>query len=125
MKNRLNHRARILIVEDEPLIALDLEGMLLDADFEVADIAGTIEKALVIIEMGELDAVLLDANLKGVSSAPVALALAVRGLPFLVLSGYAADQQPEAFRAGSYLQKPASPVQIIKLLNGILSEKQS
>jgi DNA-binding response OmpR family regulator len=125
MKNRLNHRARILIVEDEPLIALDLEGMLLDADFEVADIAGTIEKALVIIEMGKLDAVLLDANLKGVSSAPVALALAVRGLPFLVLSGYAADQQPEAFRAGSYLQKPASPVQIIKLLNGILSEKQS
>jgi DNA-binding response OmpR family regulator len=125
MKNSLNHRARILIVEDEPLIALDLEGMLLDADFEVVGIAGTIKKALVIIEMGELDAVLLDANLKGVSSAPVAVALAVRGLPFLVLSGYAADQQPEAFRAGSYLQKPASPAQIIKLLNDILSEKQS
>ncbi len=125
MKNSLNHRARILIVEDEPLIALDLEGMLLDADFEVVDIAGTIEKALVIIEMGKLDAVLLDANLIGVSSAPVAVALAERGLPFLVLSGYAADQQPEAFRAGSYLQKPASPAQIIKLLNDILSEKQS
>lgn len=99
--------------------------MLLDADFEVVDIAGTIERALAFIELGKLDAVLLDANLKGVSSAPVATALAERRLPFLVLSGYAADQQPEAFRAGSYLQKPASPVQIIKLLNDILSEKQS
>jgi DNA-binding NtrC family response regulator len=125
MNNSLRHRTRILIVEDEPLIALDLEAILLDADFEVVDIAGTIEKALAIIQMGKSDAVLLDANLKGVSSAPVAIALAERGLPFLVLSGYAADQQPEAFRAGSYLQKPASPTQIIKLLNDILSEKQS
>lgn len=125
MNNSLGHRARILIVEDEPLIALDLEGMLLDADFEVVDIAGTIEKALVFIEMGKMDAVLLDANLKGVSSAPAATALAERGVPFLVLSGYAADQQPEAFRAVSYLQKPASPFQIVKLLNDILSGKQS
>ncbi|OYU76095.1 MAG: hypothetical protein CFE32_11655 [Alphaproteobacteria bacterium PA3] len=124
MNNSLGHRARILIVEDEPLIALDLEGMLLEADFEVVDIAGTIERALAFIELGKLDAVLLDANLKGVSSAPVAVALAELGLPFLVLSGYAADQQPEAFRAGSYLQKPASPAQIIKLLNDILTEKQ-
>ncbi|HCP64160.1 MAG TPA: hypothetical protein DIU09_06190 [Hyphomonadaceae bacterium] len=124
MNNSLRRRARILIVEDEPLIALDLEGMLLGADFEVVDIAGTIEKALALIEMGSLDAVLLDANLKGISSAPVALALAERGLPFLVLSGYAADQHPDAFRAGSYLQKPASPVQIIKLLNDILPENK-
>ena len=123
MIDKLARCARILIVDDEPMIAIDLESVLLEAGFEIVGIAGNLEKALSIVESGVCDAAVLDANLNGVSAAPIAAALAARGLPFLVLSGYASDQQPEALRAGRYLQKPANPVQIVKVLNQIVSEK--
>ena len=122
MIDKLLGCARILIVDDEPMIAIDLESVLLEAGFEIAGVTGNLEKALSMIQSGICDAAVLDANLDGVSAAPVAAALKARGLPFLVLSGYAADQQPEALRAGPCLQKPADPVQLIKLLNHILSK---
>ena len=70
------------------------------------------------------NAAVLDANLNGISAAPIAVALVARGLPFLVLSGYAPDQHHEALQAGLCLQKPADPVHVIKLLNQILAENK-
>lgn len=125
MNDKTGRRARILIVDDEPMIAIFLESVLVEAGFEIAGVTGNLEKALSTVESGICDAAVLDANLDGVSAAPVAAALTARGLPFLVLSGYAADQQPEALRAGRCLLKPADPGQLIKLLNHIVSEKQS
>jgi DNA-binding response OmpR family regulator len=122
MNDRSARGPRILIVEDEPLIAIELEFVLREANFEIADITGKLERALLAIEGGTCDAAVLDANLEGISAAPVAIALASRGLPFLVLSGYASAQQPEALRAAPCLQKPADPAQIVKLLNQILAE---
>ena len=61
--------ARILIVEDEPMIALELEEFLIDAGFKIAAIAGKLEKALALIESGACDAAIVDANLAGVSTA--------------------------------------------------------
>ena len=61
--------ARILIVEDEPVIALNLEELLVDAGFKIAAIAGKLEKALALIESGACDAAIVDANLAGVSGA--------------------------------------------------------
>ncbi len=116
--------ARILIVDDEPMVAIDLEFVLLAAGFEIAGVTGNLATALSIVESGICDAALLDANLVGVSAAPIATALAARGIPFLVLSGYAPEQQPGALRAGQHLQKPASPSQIVKVLNQIVSKKQ-
>jgi CheY-like chemotaxis protein len=116
--------ARILIVDDEPMVAIDLESVLLAAGFEIAGVTGNLATALSIVESGICDAALLDANLVGVSAAPIATALAARGIPFLVLSGYAPEQQPGALRAGQHLQKPASPSQIVKVLNQIVSKKQ-
>jgi CheY-like chemotaxis protein len=116
--------ARILIVDDEPMVAIDLEFVLLAAGFEIAGVTGNLATALSIVESRICDAALLDANLVGVSAAPIATALAARGIPFLVLSGYAPEQQPGALRAGQHLQKPASPSQIVKVLNEIVSKKQ-
>jgi DNA-binding response OmpR family regulator len=118
-------RPRILIVDDEPMIAIDLESVLLDAGFEIAGIAGNLEKALSIVESGVFDVAIIDANLNGVSAAPIAVAMAARGLPFLVLSGYALEQLDKALRAGGYLQKPANPAQIVKVLNQMVSEMLS
>jgi len=111
--------ARILIVEDEALLAYMLEEFLLEAGFEIAGVAGRLETALAIIERGVLDAAVLDANLAGVSAGPAASALAARGLPFIVVSGYLPEQQPSAFSGAIRLQKPCRPDDLVTALRSI------
>jgi DNA-binding NtrC family response regulator len=113
--------ARILIVEDEPMLALDVEQALVDAGFVIAGVAGTLDKALAIIARGDLDAAIVDANLDGISAAPVAAALTARGLPFIISSGYSPEQQPEALRFAPLVEKPCQPQQIIEAFKRILS----
>lgn len=113
--------ARIIIIEDEPLIALDLQDLLVDAGFEIAGVAGKLENALALIESTVFDAAIVDANLGGVSSSPAATALTTRGLPFIVLSGYSVKQQFAAFPGGHFIQKPCRPAQLIQALNRIIS----
>jgi DNA-binding response OmpR family regulator len=114
--------SRILIVEDEPLIAMGLERLLVAAGFEVSGVAGRLAKALALIELNACDAAILDANLAGVSASPAGAALSARGLPFLVLSGYSAAQQSHAFPgAAEFLQKPCKPDSIIAALSKIVS----
>jgi DNA-binding response OmpR family regulator len=111
---------RILIVEDEPMLAFVLEDTLIDSGFEVAGVARDLPTALAIIESGVCDAAILDVNLSGVSAEPAALALTLRGLPFLILSGYSSEQQPIAFSAALRVQKPCRADRLIQALRGIL-----
>ena len=111
---------RVLIVEDEPMIALSLEDVLIDADFEVAGVVGKLEKALALIESGACDAAIVDANLAGVSASPAAIALAARGLPFIVISGYSPEQMQGVFPGAHFLQKPCRPELLIQTLNTLL-----
>jgi DNA-binding response OmpR family regulator len=111
---------RILIVEDEPMLAFAIEDTLIDDGFKIAGVAGELAKALAIIESGVCDAAILDVNLSGESAAPAASALAARGLPFLILSGYSSEQQPSAFAGALRLQKPCRPDRLIRALRGIL-----
>ncbi len=111
---------RILIVEDEPMLAFVLEEVLIDAGFEVAGVATKLATALAIIESGACDAAILDANLGGVSAGPAASALAARGLPCLIVSGYSPDQLPSAFSGALCLQKPCKPDRLIQALRSIL-----
>jgi len=113
------HR-RILIVEDEPMLAFALEDTLIDSGFEIAGVAGELAMALAIIESGACDAAILDVNLSGVSAGPAASALTLRGLPFLILSGYSSEQQPTAFSGAPRLQKPCRPDRLIQALRSIL-----
>ena len=114
---------RIIIIEDEPMIALDLQDVLVDAGFEIAGVAGKLEQALALIASTIFDAAIVDANLGGVSSSPAASALAERGLPFIVLSGYSLKQQQAAFPGGHFLQKPCRPALLIQVLTGILPQR--
>ena len=111
---------RILIVEDEPMLALMLEELLVDAGFGITGVAGRLATALAMIEGGTYDAAVLDANLAGVSADPAGQALTARGVPFLVLSGYAPDQQTCAFSGALRLQKPCQPDRLIQALRSIL-----
>ncbi len=116
-------QARILIVEDEPMIALTLQDLLVEAGFEVPCVAGKLETALALIEGAGCDAAIVDANLAGVSTSPAALALAARGLPFIVLSGYSAEQLQGAFPAALFMRKPCRPDKLIHTLKTIVSNK--
>jgi DNA-binding response OmpR family regulator len=121
MDETAQKRRRILIVEDEPMVAMSIELLLQCSDFESAGIAPTVEAALRLAAEGRCDAAILDANLGGVFSDPVAVALQKAKIPFLVLSGYDPDQQRGRFPPNTvFLQKPCRPEAIIEALRGPL-----
>ena len=101
-------------------MAHDLQDLLVEAGFEIAGVAGKLEKALALIEGGACDAAIVDANLAGVSASPAASALTARGLPFIVLSGYSHEQLQGAFPGALLIQKPCRPAQLIQALNTIV-----
>ena len=102
------------------MLAYALEELLTESDFLVAGVAGKLDTAMAMIESGVCDAAILDANLKGVSAAPAALALTARGIPFIVLSGYSRDQQQAAFAGAVHLQKPCRPERLLRALEDML-----
>jgi DNA-binding response OmpR family regulator len=112
--------ARILIVEDEPLIALTLEDVLIDAGFAISGVAGKLDKALAMVESGNCDAAIVDANLAGVSASPVAVLLAARGLPYIVTSGYSPDQMRGEYPRALFLAKPYRPELLVETLKSVL-----
>ncbi len=102
---------RLLIVEDEYMVA-DHIGMLLE-DFgcKVAGYASTVAEALDLIASERLDGVLLDGNLNGDSSAPVAVELRSRSIPFVVATGYGClELNAEALNGAPRLAKPFSNI---------------
>jgi CheY-like chemotaxis protein len=101
---------RVLVVEDMFLVAMDLSDLLADSGCEVIGPASTVKQALEKIEGVELDGALLDVNLDGERSFPVAESLAARGIPFVFLTGY--DSQtvfPDKFQDVPRLAKPLEP----------------
>ena len=111
---------RVLIVEDEPLVAENLRADLVDEGFEVVGVAARVESALRLIHGTGFDVAILDANLAGVSAAPAAAALSARRLPFMVLSGYAREQLQREFSDGLYIQKPYRVRKLIDELYSLL-----
>ena len=100
---------RVLIVEDEFLLAMELETLLKRNGCEVLGPAPTVEWALCLIYDDKPDLALLDVNLKGLRAAPVAAALRDRGVPFVLITGYGSEQlrEPE-LRAAARIDKPVN-----------------
>lgn len=105
MDTRLSGR-RILIVEDEPMIAWMLDDILVALGCTVIGSADRIAEALAMIEDRQIDAAVLDVNLRSQMSYPVADVLAARGIPFVLTTGYARDRLLPPYRAYPYLLKP-------------------
>jgi CheY-like chemotaxis protein len=97
---------RVLVVEDELMIRMLLEGMLTDLGHSVAAEAGGIEEALNLARDAEFDVAVLDVNLNGKPITPVVEILVARGLPFVFASGYGQRGVPEPYRDSPTLQKP-------------------
>ena len=124
MPDNRQRTVRVLIVEDEPIIALGLEDVLIDAGFQIAGVAGELKKALSLVESAICDVAIVDANLAGVSASPVAIALAARGLPFIVLSGYSPEQMQGVFPGALFIQKPCRSELLLETLNTLLLDRK-
>jgi CheY-like chemotaxis protein len=113
----------ILLVEDEFLIALDLR-QLFDAEgCRVLGPAPTVAEALRILATGPPpDAAVLDVNLHGTRSGPVAAELVARGIPFVVTTAYPSLPEP-AFDGAPVLGKPYDPDQARETVLSLLSGK--
>jgi len=109
-------KIRILIVEDDPLIGFDLAVELEEAGFAVVGVAPTVAKGLHLLERHDCDLAVLDVNLGQETSAPIARALMTAGVPFVAVTGYAADQCPEEFATAPLLSKPFHTSRLVAAL---------
>jgi CheY-like chemotaxis protein len=99
---------RVLIVEDEAPIALQVEDMLVESECDVVGPASRVGQALKLIADEPVDAAVLDLNIAGDLVYPVADALEKRGLPYIFATGYGASSLTEPYRSRRVLQKPFS-----------------
>jgi CheY-like chemotaxis protein len=97
---------RALVVEDEILVAMYVEDLLTDLGFEVVAVATELEEALPLARDKALDLAVLDVNLNGKLSFPVAEVLRERRIPFLFASGYGSKGLIEAYKDAVRIQKP-------------------
>jgi len=117
------HGRRVLVVEDEALIAMLMEDRLLEAGAEVAGPASSVEEALKLIERvacdGGLSAAVLDINLDGAAVSPVADRLAALGVPFIFATGYGEGGVRGVHAAAPVLAKPYDPDALVAAVEGL------
>ncbi len=112
---------RVLLVEDEALIALYTAETLTDAGYDVVGPADRLESALALAETEQLDAAVLDVNLAGIQVWPVANVLHQRGVPFVLLTGFGSSiEVPATCRAAQRLDKPFNETVLLNALQTIV-----
>lgn len=112
----------ILIVEDEPLIAMMLEDFILSIGHEVSGSCDNVKAALEQVEQGSFDLAILDVNLKGESVWPVAVALREKGTPFVLASGGHVDPPPPEFRNVPMIEKPYTIDRVTPIIDAALTQ---
>ncbi|HUO23920.1 MAG TPA: response regulator [Caulobacteraceae bacterium] len=110
---------RIIVVEDEMMIAMLLEDMLADLGHTVVGVAGRLDSALDLARTAEADLAILDVNLSGEASFPVAQVLSDRGLPFMFATGYGALGIEAPFQSALTLKKPFVLSDLSKALDSL------
>jgi CheY-like chemotaxis protein len=111
---------RVLLVEDESLIIMLVEDALAEFGCEVAGIASRFEDAIDKARALACDAAILDVNLNGLRTFPIADILRARGIPFVFATGYGATSIPEGLKAAPILQKPFTAHELERALRSAL-----
>lgn len=112
---------RILIVEDEILVAMNLEDMLGELGHNVVSIATHITQASALASSSEIDLAILDLNLSGVLSFPVADMLRQRRIPFMFATGYGSQGMTENYRDEVVMVKPYGLHELQSAINNVIS----
>jgi DNA-binding response OmpR family regulator len=105
----------VLLVEDEPLIAYDVENNLRNAGARVIS-AGYLDAALCMAEHPDLSAAVVDLRLGDESAIPICRRLSLRDLPFVVHTGYVADAVRQEWPGVPIIHKPAIPGTVTRAL---------
>ncbi len=113
---------RILVVEDQSLIAMEVQDCLSRAGADVVGPVGRLDRALIEAEKQTLDAALLDVDLNGARCWPIAEVLAARAIPFALTTGFAANiVTPERFADCPVLTKPYREEDVLAILRKMLA----
>ena len=114
------HGRRVLIVEDEPLIAMMLAQILSDLGVEVLGPFGSLADAYSALPQ-DFDAAVLDVNVGGEFIYPLAEQLSQLGAPMVFLTGYESQSLDPRFAEAPILTKPVEPTELIAALTGVLT----
>jgi CheY-like chemotaxis protein len=114
---------RVLIVEDEWLVAEDYSSTLRAAGYAIVGPAPSVEGALALIAdtNTEVRAALLDINLNGETSYPIATRLAERNVPFAFMTGYTTGDLPPSFSGRMVVSKPISEAALLATVGKLLA----
>jgi len=116
----------VLIVEDDFLLASYSAKVLENEGARIVGPAASVEKALALLGSETPDAALLDVNLNGETTLAVADALRVRGVPFVVVTGYGEDDlQSDALRDAPRLEKPIQAKSLFRAVAERISKERS
>jgi two-component SAPR family response regulator len=116
---------RILVEEDDLLIAVLIEGALQDIGGEIVGPVATLEKALKLVEEEKFDAAILDVTIRGAKVYPVAELLLARGIPFVFATGYGDWALPEELRDKPRLMKPFTAAALEEQIRSLCGEAKS
>ena len=114
---------RVLVVEDEMLVAVMLEGMIAELGHQPVGTAAGFDHALAMAQRQTFDFAILDVNLDGQEIYPVAAVLAARGIPFAFCTGYGQRRLPEPYRGRPILQKPIQRGDLEKIVSQICASE--
>jgi CheY-like chemotaxis protein len=118
-------KANILVVEDEFLVAMQIEAVLREAGWSVTGPTGTLANAVKLARSAACDGAVLDVNLRGERVDEVATILSERGIPFLFVSGYGREHLPQAFRDDTeFLVKPCSDQTLVRAVRDLLMHEK-
>ena len=119
---RMAAAASILVVEDEPLVAMTMEAALRGAGWKVIGATSTLAGAVSLARSATCSAAVLDVNLRGERVDEVAAILHERGIPFLFVSGYDRGNLPPTFRdSAGFLSKPFSDRLLVQTVRSLLT----
>jgi CheY-like chemotaxis protein len=116
---------RVVVVEDDVLQLRLLRRMLASLGCEVVGEATSLDPGQVLARTGEFDVAILDVNLRGRLSTPIAEVLLERELPFVVVTGYALDERsPRPLASAPRLTKPFVPAALARALEQALAARR-
>jgi DNA-binding NtrC family response regulator len=115
-------KPHVLIVEDESLIALDVEMLLRGAGLSITW-CSSVDAAMEAIDTQAVDAAVLDINLGPEFSTPVADELARQRIPFILVSGHSREVLPDRHRSRPFITKPYDRMQLLHLVATALNER--
>lgn len=113
---------RILIIEDEPLVAIDIEDALLQAGADVVGVGTTVEKALALADIPDLDGAIIDLRLHGRSVRDVMRRLADRRTPYVLYTGAEGTQTAGHWPAAPVVIKPARMEHLLDVLSRVIDK---